>query len=60
VQLVSLTADGRRFFRSLARANADWIGEVFAALSHDEIEDLMRLLGKAKASARKAINGRPQ
>jgi DNA-binding MarR family transcriptional regulator len=59
-QLVSLTAEGRRFFRSLARANADWIGEVFAGLSHDEIEELMRLLGKAKTSARKAINGRAQ
>ena len=32
----------------------------FAGLSHDEIEELMRLLGKAKASARKAINGRAQ
>ena len=59
-QLVSLTAEGRKFFRSLARANADWIGEVFAGLSHDEIEELMRLLGKTKTSARKAINGRAQ
>jgi DNA-binding MarR family transcriptional regulator len=59
-QIVSLTAEGRRSFRAMARANGDWIGEVFAGLSHDEIEDLMRLLGKAKASARKAINGRPQ
>jgi DNA-binding MarR family transcriptional regulator len=59
-QLVSLTAEGRRFFRSLARANADWIGEVFAGLSHEEIEELMRLLGKAKTSAHKAINGRAQ
>jgi DNA-binding MarR family transcriptional regulator len=59
-QLVSLTAEGRRFFRSLARANADWIGDMFAGLSHDEIEELMRLLGKAKTSARRAINGRAQ
>jgi DNA-binding MarR family transcriptional regulator len=59
-QIVSLTAEGRRSFRAMARANGDWIGEVFDGLSHDEIEDLIRLLGKAKASARKAINGRPQ
>jgi DNA-binding MarR family transcriptional regulator len=59
-QIVSLTAEGRKSFRAMARANGDWIGEVFAGLSHDEIEDLIRLLGKAKASARKAINGRPQ
>ncbi len=39
----------------MARANGDWIGEMFAELSADEIETLMRLLAKTKASARKAI-----
>jgi DNA-binding MarR family transcriptional regulator len=57
-QLVSLTAPGRRFFATMARANGDWIGEIFAGLSSDEIETLMRLLAKTKASARKAIGGR--
>jgi DNA-binding MarR family transcriptional regulator len=57
-QLVSLTAQGRRFFAAMARANGDWIGEMFADLSGDEIETLMRLLAKTKASARKAIGGR--
>jgi DNA-binding MarR family transcriptional regulator len=57
-QLVSLTAQGRRFFAAMARANGDWIGEIFADLSSDEIETLMRLLAKTKASARKAIGGR--
>jgi DNA-binding MarR family transcriptional regulator len=56
VQIVSLTAEGRRFFRSMARANADWIAEVFADLAPDDVEGLMRLLGKTKASARKAID----
>jgi DNA-binding MarR family transcriptional regulator len=54
-QLVSLTAQGRRFFAGLARTNGDWIGELFADLSSDDIETLMRLLAKTKASARKAI-----
>ena len=54
VQIVSLSADGRRFFRTMARANADWVGEIFAGLSADEIEKLMGLLGKTKDSARKA------
>jgi len=54
-QIVSLTARGRRFFRGMARANGDWIGDVFADLSRDDIEALMRLLAKTKASARKAI-----
>jgi DNA-binding MarR family transcriptional regulator len=54
-QIVSLTAEGRRFFRAMARANGDWIGDMFAELTADEIETLMRLLAKTKASARKAI-----
>ena len=60
-QLVSLTAEGRRFFGAMARANGDWIGEMLAGLSADDIETLMRLLAKTKASARKAIgNGGPR
>ena len=60
-QLVSLTVEGRRFFRAMARANGDWIAEMLADLSADDIETLMRLLAKTKASARKAIgNGAPQ
>jgi hypothetical protein len=42
----------------MARANGDWIGEMFANLSADDIETLMRLLAKTKASARKAIGAR--
>jgi DNA-binding MarR family transcriptional regulator len=54
-QLVSLTAEGRRFFRSMARANGDWIAEMLSDLSVNDIDTLMRLLGRTKASARKAI-----
>ncbi len=54
-QLVSLTAQGRRFFAAMARANGDWIAEMFADLSGSETETLMRLLAKTKASARRAI-----
>jgi DNA-binding MarR family transcriptional regulator len=54
-QIVSLTVEGRRFFRALARANGDWIGDLFSDLSANEIEMLMRLLAKAKNSARKTI-----
>jgi len=55
VQIVRLTAEGRRFFRAMARANADWIAEVFADLTPTEIDALMRLLAKTKASTRRAI-----
>jgi DNA-binding MarR family transcriptional regulator len=57
VQIVSLTAEGRRFFRAMARENADWIKQIFAGLSSDDISDLMDVLAKTKASARKALDG---
>jgi DNA-binding MarR family transcriptional regulator len=55
VQIVSLTAEGRRFFRAMARVNAEWVGEIFAGLSARDIETLMPLLAKTKSSARKAM-----
>jgi DNA-binding MarR family transcriptional regulator len=54
-QLVSLTAEGRRAFRAMARANGEWIAELLAGLSPSETETLLRLLAKTKVSARKAI-----
>jgi DNA-binding MarR family transcriptional regulator len=57
VQIVKLTAAGRRSFRAMARANGDWISEIFADLDDKDIETLMRLLAKTKESSRKAIDG---
>jgi DNA-binding MarR family transcriptional regulator len=54
-QIVSLTTEGQRAFRAMARANGDWIGEMFADLSADERDKLMTLLAKTKTSARKAF-----
>jgi DNA-binding MarR family transcriptional regulator len=56
-QLVSLTAEGRRTFRAMARAHEDWIAEMFADLAPADVDALMRLLAKTKASARKAVDG---
>jgi DNA-binding MarR family transcriptional regulator len=56
-QLVSLTADGRRAFRTMARTHENWVAEIFADLAPNDIETLMRLLAKAKTSARKAVGG---
>jgi DNA-binding MarR family transcriptional regulator len=56
VQIVSLTAEGRRFFRAMARENADWIGQIFADLSPGDISALMSALAKTKSSARKALD----
>jgi DNA-binding MarR family transcriptional regulator len=55
VHIVSLTADGQRFFRAMARQNAKWVGEIFAELSVEDIEVLMPLLAKTKDSARRAM-----
>jgi DNA-binding MarR family transcriptional regulator len=56
-QIVSLTAEGRRVFRTMARTHEDWIAEIFAGLDSGEIEQLMALLAKTKASARRAERG---
>jgi DNA-binding MarR family transcriptional regulator len=55
-QIVSLTAEGRRTFRSMARTHENWIAQIFEGLSPSETESLMRLLAKTKASAGKAVN----
>jgi DNA-binding MarR family transcriptional regulator len=54
-QIVSLTADGRRVFRTMARTHEDWIAEIFSGLSASEVDTLMALLAKTKTSARKAV-----
>ena len=54
-QIVSLTAEGRRAFRAMARAHENWIAEIFAGLTAVEIDELMRLMAKTKASARAAV-----
>jgi DNA-binding MarR family transcriptional regulator len=56
-QIVSLTSDGRRAFRAMARTHEDWIAQIFAGLDAAEIDQLMALLAKTKDSARKAVNG---
>jgi len=55
-QLVSLTAEGRRVFRTMARTHEDWIADILAGLTGDDIEALMQLLAKTKGSARKAVD----
>jgi DNA-binding MarR family transcriptional regulator len=57
-QVVSMTAEGRRFFRQMAIAHEAWIAETFAGLSPMEVEQLMALLSKAKLSARTTFDER--
>jgi DNA-binding MarR family transcriptional regulator len=59
-QIVSLTPEGRRAFRAMARAHEGWIAEIFSQLSPGETDVLMRLLAKTKISARASIAGEEQ
>ena len=54
-QVISLTKLGRSEFRQMASAHEGWIADLFGDLSKEERDGLMELLGRAKASARKAI-----
>lgn len=51
---VSLTAAGRRAFAAMADEHEDWVADLFADLAPRELEALMTLLGKAKASVRRS------
>ncbi|MGX9392148.1 MarR family winged helix-turn-helix transcriptional regulator [Nitrobacteraceae bacterium UC4446_H13] len=54
VQVIRLTRAGRAEFRKMAAEHELWIASVFADLSAKDVQDLMRLLGKTKLSARNA------
>lgn len=47
---VRLTPAGRNAFAVMAEEHAEWIGELFADLSGNDIEVLLDQLGQAKAS----------
>ena len=50
VQVVCLTASGRREFRKMAQRHEDWVAEMFSALKPADIEGLLETLGKLKTS----------
>ena len=58
VQVLTLTAQGRRAFKAMAERHEDWIAELFAGLGPAEIGQLFRLLGGVKTSLHQAINNR--
>ncbi len=53
--LVALTDAGRAAFARMAGAHGDWIAELFHDLSDTDIERLIALLGKGKASVHAAL-----
>jgi DNA-binding MarR family transcriptional regulator len=58
--VISLTDSGRAAFRAMAAEHELWIAELFGDLTSRDRSDLMRLLGKTKLSARRAIRGEGQ
>lgn len=54
--IVTLTPEGRRIFRLLARTHESWLAEMFSGLTQAEMDMLMKLLSKTKETARKAID----
>lgn len=55
VQVARLTTAGRAAFRKMAAAHERWIVEMTGGLEPQETEQLMELLAKWKASARRAF-----
>ncbi len=53
-QIVTLTAEGRKTFRTMARTHETWAADIFADLRPEDIEMLLKLLAKTKASAMRA------
>lgn len=50
VQMVSLTRDGRKFFDAMAADNNIWVSDMMAGLGRSDMQSLLRLLAKLKAS----------
>ena len=58
MQILTLTAQGRKAFKIMAERHEDWIAELFAGLDQPAIAQLFRLLGETKTSLHRAIAGR--
>jgi DNA-binding MarR family transcriptional regulator len=58
VQVIRLTKIGRAEFRKMAGDHEIWIADMFSELGPKDVRELMRLLAKAKGSARRAAGRR--
>ena len=58
VQMIRLTKVGRAEFRKMAAEHELWIADIFGDLTPKDVRELMRLLAKTKASARKSAQAR--
>ncbi|HEY8382843.1 MAG TPA: MarR family transcriptional regulator [Microvirga sp.] len=58
-QVIRLTDLGRAEFKAMAAEHEGWIADLFTGLTRKDQDDLMRLLGKTKLSARAAMGDTP-
>jgi DNA-binding MarR family transcriptional regulator len=58
VQVIRLTKAGRAEFRKMAAEHETWIADIFSDLGPKDVRELMRLLAKTKASARRSAQAR--
>jgi DNA-binding MarR family transcriptional regulator len=58
VQVIRLTKTGRAEFRKMAAEHETWIADIFSDLGPKDVRELMRLLAKTKASARRSAQQR--
>src|SRR3990170_7920931 len=58
VQVIRLTKSGRAEFRKMAAEHEGWIADIFSDLTPKDVRELMRLLARTKASARKSAHQR--
>lgn len=56
--VIRLTEEGEHQFAAMAAAHGDWVAEMTAGLGTGEIERLMELLGRTKASVAEATRPR--
>ncbi len=57
--IVRLSGEGRRRFTEMAPHMRQWIEDLFAAMSRDELEALYQMLGRARQSVQIAKTGQP-
>lgn len=55
VQIISLTAQGRRVFKTMAEQHELWIADLFEGLPPEDVRALFKLLGLTKSSLKSAI-----
>jgi DNA-binding MarR family transcriptional regulator len=55
-QLVRLTEQGRKVFHEMVPEHGAWVADMMSGLDRDEMNELLRLLGRLKSSVKSATD----